>query len=310
MSVLRRVKLRTPDGIESIEYPLGVDAENVEVANGENLSQRLVRIDEDLEKNEEDIAAVSELAGRNKQNIGANEVRIDALERRSVSIEQKPYYFNTVADMKAYQELVEGDMVITLGYHEVNDGGQGLYEIVNDNTLISDDGSIHNLSNGLKAKLIVDNEINVKQFGVYGDGEHDDTRQLQNIIDNFDIIFFPNGNYLISSPIILSDNNRIIYIKGESQKTSLFSNNDIELLTFNCSSTVYIENITLRQNIINHTNRLASFINLGKFYMNKVYIRGFDETDSISNINILLKDITITTIENCVFNNSSLDIRT
>lgn len=310
MSVLRRAKLRTPDGTESIEYPLGVEAKNVEVANQENLSQRLVRIDEDLEKNEEDIAAVSELAGRNKQNIGANEVRIDALERRSVSIEQKPYYFNTVADMKAYQELVEGDMVITLGYHEVNDGGQGLYEIVNDNTLISDDGSIHNLSNGLKAKLIVDNEINVKQFGVYGDGEHDDTRQLQNIIDNFDIIFFPNGNYLISSPIILSDNNRIIYIKGESQKTSLFSNNDIELLTFNCSSTVYIENITLRQNIINHTNRLASFINLGKFYMNKVYIRGFDETDSISNINILLKDITITTIENCVFNNSSLDIRT
>lgn len=50
MSTLRRIKLRTPDGTESIEYPLGVDAKNVEVANGENLSQRLVRIDEDLEK--------------------------------------------------------------------------------------------------------------------------------------------------------------------------------------------------------------------------------------------------------------------
>ena len=83
MSVLRRVKLRTPDGIESIEYPLGVEAENVEVANGENLSQRLARIDEDLEKNEEDIAAVSELAGTNKQNIGAAEVRIDALEKKN-----------------------------------------------------------------------------------------------------------------------------------------------------------------------------------------------------------------------------------
>lgn len=83
MSVLRRAKLRTPDGEESIEYPLGVDAENVEVANQENLSQRLVRIDEDLEKNEEDIAAVSELAGTNKQNIGAAEIRIDALEKKS-----------------------------------------------------------------------------------------------------------------------------------------------------------------------------------------------------------------------------------
>ena len=90
MSVLRRAKLRTPDGTESIEYPLGVDAENVEVANQENLSQRLVRIDEDLGKNEEDIAAVSELTETNKQNIGAHEIRIDALERRSVSAEDIP----------------------------------------------------------------------------------------------------------------------------------------------------------------------------------------------------------------------------
>lgn len=82
MSVLKRAKLRTPDGTESIEYPLGVEAENVEVANSENLSQRLARIDEDLEKNEKDIAAVSELAGVNKQNIGAAEVRIDALEKK------------------------------------------------------------------------------------------------------------------------------------------------------------------------------------------------------------------------------------
>ena len=130
MSVLRRAKLRTPDGTESIEYPLGVDAENVEVANQENLSQRLVRIDEDLEKNEEDIAAVNEIAGTNRQNIGANEIRIDALERRSMSVDKKPYYFDTVADMKAYQGLKAGDMVITLGYYNANDGGGAEYRIV------------------------------------------------------------------------------------------------------------------------------------------------------------------------------------
>ena len=87
MSVLRRAKLRTPDGTESIEYPLGVEAENVEVANQENLSQRLVRIDEDLIQNKEDIAAVNEIAVINRQNIGAAEVRIDALERRDISAE-------------------------------------------------------------------------------------------------------------------------------------------------------------------------------------------------------------------------------
>lgn len=99
MSVLRRAKLRTPDGTESIEYPLGVDAENVEVTNRENLSQRLARIDEDLEENEEDIAAVSELAGTNRQNIGAVEVRVDALE-------QKNNY--TVSSLKTDTLIIEG----------------------------------------------------------------------------------------------------------------------------------------------------------------------------------------------------------
>ena len=148
MSVLKRAKLRTPDGTESIEYPLGVEAKNVEVANQENLSQRLERIDEDLEKNEEDIAAVSELAGTNKQNIGANEIRIDALERRSASVDKKPYYFNTVADMKAYQELKVGDMAITLGYYTANDGGGAEYRIINGN-YTDDGGSYHKLDNDL-----------------------------------------------------------------------------------------------------------------------------------------------------------------
>lgn len=203
MSVLRRAKLRTPDGIESIEYPLGVDAENVEVANRENLSQRLVRIDEDLEKNEKDIAAVSELAGTNKQNIGANEIRIDALERKSASVDKKPYYFNTVADMKAYQELKVGDMAITLGYYEANDGGQGLYQIVDDDILVDDSGSIHDLISGLKAKLVVENNtVNVKQFGAKGNDENDDTIAIQKTIDfgenkNLKIII-PNGTYRIN----------------------------------------------------------------------------------------------------------------
>lgn len=206
MSVLRRVKLRTPDGIESIEYPLGVEARNVEVANQENLSQRLVRIDEDLEKNEEDIAAIGELAGTNKQNIGANEIRIDALERRSASIEQKPYYFDTVADMKAYQGLKVGDMVITLGYYEANDGGDGEYIIVDDETLVEDGSSIHILNNGLRAKLIIIDFVNAKQFGAYGDNTHDDSDVLQKGIEfcessNFKTLFIPKGTYYISKPI-------------------------------------------------------------------------------------------------------------
>ena len=223
MSVLRRVKLRTPDGIESIEYPLGVEAKNVEVANQENLSQRLVRIDEDLEKNEKDIAAVSELAGTNKQNIGANEIRIDALERRSASVDKKPYYFDTVAGMKAYQGLKEGDMAITLGYYSANDGGGAEYIVV-DGDYTDDGGSYHKLENDLFAELIIrNNEVNIKQFGAESVSSYSvsSTKKInvffQNAINyifnlayknkdqgyDFNLII-PSGRYILSTPIMLS----------------------------------------------------------------------------------------------------------
>lgn len=216
MSVLRRVKLRTPDGTESIEYPLGVEAKNVEVANGENLSQRLARIDEDLENNEEDIAAVSELAGTNKQNIGANEIRIDALERRSASVDKKPYYFNTVADMKAYQELKAGDMVITLGYYSPNDGGGATY-LIREKTSsdVEDGGSIH-FVNGLVAELLVEGKINVKKLGVKGNDESVDNGEiLNNIIPNLPsgtTLVFPLDYYYFKTSI-----NSVMYLKYEGE---------------------------------------------------------------------------------------------
>ena len=65
--------------------------------------------------------------------------------------------------MKADTKLKAGDMVITLGYHEANDGGNGIYTIANSNEE-NNNGSVHILENGLKAKLIIeDNVYNVKQ---------------------------------------------------------------------------------------------------------------------------------------------------
>ena len=238
MSVLRRAKLRTPDGTESIEYPLGVEAENVEVANQENLSQRLVRIDEDLKKRKEDITIINEIAGTNKQNIGAAEVRIDALERRSASVDKKPYYFNTVADMKAYQKLIEGDMAITLGYHEINDGGGAEYNILSGN-YTDDGGSYHQLDNNLFAELIIkNNEINVKYFGAYGDGEHDDTTFIQNGINLGYKLVFDDSIYMINTTgLLLIDNS---YLK--------FNNTTLKMITNN-SAGYKILNITKCNNV-------------------------------------------------------------
>lgn len=294
MSVLRRAKLRTPDGTESIEYPLGVEAENVEVANQENLSQRLVRIDEDLEKNEEDITAVSELAGTNKQNIGANEIRIDALERRSASVDKKPYYFNTVADMKAYQGLVEGDMAITLGYYEANDGGEGLYKIRNIKTSdIIDNGLIIPIDENLIAELIFNNTINIKQFGAKGNNETDETLIFQNAINNVPDatkIIIPNGKYILSNKLSLPDTskNNYIILEGQNRDTTelLFNiQNDnvscaIEML--GSSTTILnkciIKNLkikNIKENDLSSTNGINLEYNLQINCLENISISGF-----------------------------------
>lgn len=124
--------------------------------------------------------------------------------------------FDTVALMKA-ANLKVGMTVQTLGYYEVNDGGSGEYIIVNDNTLIADDGSILLLSNGLKAKLIIHNDtVNIKQFGAKGNGIDNDSVPIQNALK------FKENNYI---KIVFPDNKTFI----AKNKIFIYSNTDIDL---------------------------------------------------------------------------------
>ena len=98
--------------------------------------------------------------GAEAQNISTNDG--DSVQ---LKLNKKPYYYNSVADMKADTKLKAGDMAITLGYYESNDGGGAKYEIVND-MLVEDEAYIHELSNGLFARMIIENNtINFKQLG-------------------------------------------------------------------------------------------------------------------------------------------------
>lgn len=118
--------------------------------------------------------------------IGADAANVETSDGESVQLKlnKKPYYYTNVASMKADIKLKAGDVVQTLGYYEANDGGSGLYKIVDDSQLVDDGGSIHDLANGLKAELtVITNEVNVKQFGAKGDEIHDDTDSWQNAIN-------------------------------------------------------------------------------------------------------------------------------
>ena len=63
--------------------------------------------------------------------IGAEAQNVLTSDGDSVQLKlnKKPYYYNSVADMKADTKLKNGDMAITLGYYESNDGGGATYKI-------------------------------------------------------------------------------------------------------------------------------------------------------------------------------------
>ena len=150
------------------------------------------------------------------------------------TLKQKIYHFANVAEMKACTNLVDGDVVQTLGYYEEDDGGSATYKIVDDNTLVDDKGSVHDLTNGLKAKLMAKSTINVKQFGAKGDGTNDDTTFINNALNfaseySLDLIF-SGGNYLISDTLNVLGaqnlNRPSICIKGvERESCKITANN-------------------------------------------------------------------------------------
>ena len=88
--------------------------------------------------------------------------------------------------------------------------------------------------------------LNVKDFGVKGDGITDDTEKIQelfNYIRDNDIsstVFFPSGEYLISEKISINKSN--VIIKGEKDKTIIKSSTYHE--TFSFDNTLKYEHIT------------------------------------------------------------------
>ena len=105
------------------------------------------------------------------------EIMADYLDTRAV------FGFDTVADMKLATNLTNGSFARTLGYYSVNDGGAAKYKIrTKTNDDVVDEGSIIAIGTTLVAELINDGEINVNQFGAYGDGTHDDTTSITNAL--------------------------------------------------------------------------------------------------------------------------------
>lgn len=158
--------------------------------------------------------------------------------------------YDTKASLKSADNLVNGSITRTLGEVTYNDGKGSYYKI---RTLTSgdviDDNNILALANfpTLIAEKIVsqlekdinvisESPINVKLYGVVGDGITDDTIAIQDIIDNNPgkTLYFPKGEYGITTPInlykandklvnIIMDNNATIKNINSSTIETLFN---------------------------------------------------------------------------------------
>lgn len=151
--------------------------------------------------------------------------------------------FNTVAEMKLAENLVNGSKCCTLGYHNVNDGGGATYKIrtITNDDIVDEKFIIEVYDNSLIAELIYDDSLEVEKIGAYGDGIHDDTLIIQACI-NKNIKTILNKKYKITSSLTVD----IGYNKG-IEGTGTLLNTSIEgnqFSTLTLSNSLYPEDIS------------------------------------------------------------------
>lgn len=119
-------------------------------------------------------------------------------EKMQYLMENGTNWVDNVSTLRTTDAKV-GEVYGTKGYYTDNDGGQGFYIIRADDSDTDDGGAIIILDNGNVAELIADGTVNVKQFGAYGDGLHDDTIAIQSAIDSgAEQVLLTKGEYIVS----------------------------------------------------------------------------------------------------------------
>ena len=146
--------------------------------------------------------------------------------------------FDSVADMKASTNLIEGSFAKTLGYYAKGDGGSGYYKIVTD-AVTTDEAFYIALTGNLKAKLIVNSEVNIKTLGAKGDDTTNDTAAFTKAVNSGLDIYLPQGTYLVENITLVNRQ----AIRGENMTKSIIksvaNNSEAHIITLNYNDGVY-----------------------------------------------------------------------
>ena len=106
--------------------------------------------------------------------------------------------YDTVADMKASDVLIDGCFARTLGYGALNDNGGAIYKIrAKESGETADEKLLIAIGDNLVAELITSNTVNIAQIG----GNTDFVTCCNYLIQNGYSVYVPEGNYTANAQI-------------------------------------------------------------------------------------------------------------
>lgn len=198
----------------------------------------------------------------------------DLVDVNTTKINKKPYYFDTVADMKAYN-LSAGDMAITKGYYSANDGGGAEYNIVSTTSNYSE-----TLNNNLKAEIIINEKINILQLGakaITGFDNADIIQEVINISKSKYTIEIPAGTFEISKGLEVTSGSINMVGCGSNSAIKLISETEKVLLNLKDNTTFNkFENIFFDGDNKVHTGLRISGNSLNSTYTRPNWKNEFD----------------------------------
>lgn len=225
--------------------------------------------------------------------------------------------YDNVEALKEATNFIDGSYAQTLGYYAKNDGGGALYKIrkITNEDIVDESFIIALNDESLIAELIVDDIINIKQLGAYGDGTHDDYNVIAkaiNYIDSKQIIeiqppssgrrfattpklYFPTAKYKINSKLSFDENTRYYNIDGGDSFIESDNNNVIFYFSSvsgtKCNIKNFIFNGVETAIEYNASNNDVSFITID----NCKFIGTTNDAIKYQNQSSMLK------ISNCIF---------
>lgn len=215
-------------------------------------------------------------------------------------IDEVALVFDTVADMKASTNLVNGSYARTLGFYSVNDGGGALYKITNSGTA----NELDVIAVGdLYASVILEKSMNLTQLGVNHTAA-DTTDAINNAISvcsqNKIHLIIPAHTYNITSItsedvsgyhykyFLKSLSN--IYITGENRDNSIIKVNTNENYTGVFFNEEEAKNIVLNNFTIEQYYTSGNNMDGGDRSNRKIAFVLYGESDNIQIKNIYFKN--------------------